>query len=165
MPETRARLWVAEFTGKHIEGTAYLALPKKQDGFETPYILEALAPQWQPIETAPGGAKYIWIADAHYSMVGYFSELRKRWETLDEPRTVIRNPTHWQPCLLPSSRARAEEIDQLKHERNILQGALAKLVMCLEDGGSAGGGTRSGDGLLPAMETARTALAECENDQ
>lgn len=38
MPETRDRLWIAEFTGPHIEGTAYLALPNKQDGFEIPYI-------------------------------------------------------------------------------------------------------------------------------
>ena len=42
MPEPRVRLWVAEFTGPHIEGTAYLALPKKQGGFETPYILESV---------------------------------------------------------------------------------------------------------------------------
>ena len=42
VPDPRVRLWVAEFTGPHIEGTAYLALPKKQDGYETPYILESV---------------------------------------------------------------------------------------------------------------------------
>ena len=53
--------------------------------------------EWQPIETAPKGARYIWISDGKRSMIGYFSEMFKQWETLDGPRTVIRNPTHWMP--------------------------------------------------------------------
>lgn len=39
MTETRERLWVAEFRGPHIDGTAYLALPHKQKGYETSYVL------------------------------------------------------------------------------------------------------------------------------
>ena len=52
---------------------------------------------WRLIETAPRGAKYIYIAAREQAIIGYFSEISKRWETLDEPRTVIREPTQWQP--------------------------------------------------------------------
>ena len=37
MRDARETLWVAEFSGPHIEGTACLALPEKVEGFEVPY--------------------------------------------------------------------------------------------------------------------------------
>lgn len=43
MSGSRDRLWVAEFSGPHIEGTAYLALPTKSEGFTNPYVREPLA--------------------------------------------------------------------------------------------------------------------------
>lgn len=38
MTDTPKTLWVGRFEGEHIEGTAYLAVPARQHGFEEPYI-------------------------------------------------------------------------------------------------------------------------------
>jgi hypothetical protein len=74
-------------------------------------IVEALGPQWQPIETAPrDGTKFdLWIERDSYRVTdAYWSDLQGWWCTDGDygpeeplPLAIVPAPTHWMPLPAP----------------------------------------------------------------
>lgn len=92
MSEAPEKLWVAEFSGKHIEGNAYLAMPNPTQGFDIPYRRA----DWRLIETAPrdGSIVLVWNEIIGIRQARYSDET-ERWHAL--PLWPECSPTHWQP--------------------------------------------------------------------
>lgn len=67
-----------------------------QNGYERG--LEAAAPEWQPIETAPkDGTRVLVVEEGEYHVAWFVDAPGAGWVHAADDYNIVMEPTHWQP--------------------------------------------------------------------